>query len=67
MQEQLTESEIKKRRRILFGKFGTYAFAMTDEQIQAIYEKMPDKFSQHSNQTTHKRRSLKEFQRGNDR
>jgi hypothetical protein len=66
MQEQLTESEIKKRRRILFGKFGTYAFAMTDEQIRAIYEKMPDKFSQHSNQTTHKRRSLNDNSRGSN-
>lgn len=66
MQEQLTDGEIKKRRKILFGKFGTYAFAMTNEQIQAIYEKMPDKFGQHSYHATHKRQSLNDNSRGRD-
>lgn len=58
MQKQLTEVEIKNWRRILFGKFGTYALVMTNEQVQVIYEKMPDKSSQYTNQTTPKKRSV---------
>ena len=52
---QLTEGEIKKWRGILFGKFGPYVFAMTNDQFRAIYEKLTNKLSQRSNQTTHKR------------
>lgn len=64
MKKQLTEGEIKNWRRILFGKFGTYALAMTNEQIQTIYEKLPDKFGQPSHQATPKRRSLNDNLKG---
>jgi hypothetical protein len=46
MNKSLTESEIKTRRRILFGKFGPYAFAMTNDEVQMVYDKLSSKSNQ---------------------
>lgn len=66
MKKQLTEVEIKKWRGILVGKFGPYAFAMTNEQIQVVYEKMHSQPNQDLNQSIPGRRSLGDISKSSD-
>ena len=66
MNKRLTESEIQKWRRILVGKFGPYAFVMTNEQIQVVYEKMHSQPNRDLNQSILGRRSLGDISKSSD-
>ena len=44
----LTEDQIRNWRHVLFVTLGPYAYLMTDEEVQAYYEKMQERLSKYA-------------------